>query len=362
MRFLNLSPALVFLLAACGSEPEVTAPRPVAIYTVAKNGLTAREFTGTVEAPIASELSFQVSGRITRRLVDPGDNVRAGQALFSIDPADIALAQSAANADVAAAKASATRAASDFARLEGLVEAGAISQAEYDAAEAAKTATASNLQAAEARARETRRQRGYTTLYARTSGTVTDVFAQPGQIVDPGTPIVELAKAGPRDAVIAVPEEALGDLPREAVARPLGSETSIAASLKEVSGAADPMTRTFRVRYRLSGGAGSLPLGSTVTIAMEMSDAKDAIEVPLGALHDPGSGPGVWIIDAEDHARWQSVELLELREEVALVNAPLKPGARIVALGAHLVEADEVVREAKIGAKPAEIARVGAKR
>lgn len=338
------------LASACASEPPAKSPRPVMIHTVRGSGEQLREFSGSIASPISSELAFQVGGRITQRLVDPGDKVSRGQALFRIDPADIALAQSAAGADVAAARSAATRAASDFKRLEGLVEAGSISQSEYDAARAARDASAANLKAAEARASEVRRQRGYTTLVAPQSGTVTEVFAQPGQIISAGMPVLELAQAGPRDAIIAVPEDALVDLPRSAVARPLGSARAISASLKEVSGAADPVTRTYRVRYRLSGGGADLPIGSTVTIALELGSDAGQVAVPLGALHDPGDRPGVWVIDKDRRARWQAVRLVELRDEEAIIAGTLAPGARIVGLGAHLVVEGEEVREARIGA------------
>lgn len=350
MRLMILSLAMG-LLAACASEQESEAPRPVLVHEVAGANERTREFSGSVSSSAVSALSFQVGGRIAQRLVDPGQKVRRGQALFRIDPADVALAQRAADADVVAARSAAARAASDFARLEGLVEAGSISQSEFDAARAARDATAANLEAAEARASEVRRQRGYTTLLAPRSGTVTEVYAEAGQIVSAGTPILEFAEAGPREAIIAVPEEALGALPRSATARPLGSDRAIAASLEEISGAADPATRTYRVRYRLSGGA-DLPIGSTVTIAIDLGKASEQVAVPLGALHDPGDGPGVWVIDKQGRARWQEVRLAELREEEAILERGPAPGTRIVALGAHLVIAGEELREAQIGAAP----------
>lgn len=355
VRFLPLIFALA-LAAGCADQPSEPAARPVLIHEVAGGGALSREFSGSVASPITSRLSFQVGGRIAERLVNPGELVRRGQALFRIDPADIALAEAAANADVAAARSSAQRAASDLARLEGLVEAGSISQSEFDAANAARDATAANLAAARARASEASRQRGYTTLAASRAGTITEVFAQPGQVVSPATPILELAQAGPREAIIAVPEDALASLPKTAIARPLGSKREIAASLKEVSGAADPATRTYRARYRLTGDADDLPIGSTVTIALVLDDTRERIAVPLGALHDPGEGPGVWLIDQDSRARWQKVSLVELREEEAIVEGALAAGARIVGLGAHLVVEGEELRAAQIGAREGAVA------
>ncbi|MNN28463.1 hypothetical protein D3C81_1420350 [compost metagenome] len=68
-------------------------------------------------------------------------------------------------------------------------------------------------------------------------------------------------------------------------------------------------------------------------------------EVPLGALFDPGTGTGVWVISGEPlKARWTPVAVKQLGDDQALVEGTLKASDRVAALGAHLLREGQVVR------------------
>jgi RND family efflux transporter MFP subunit len=302
------------------------------------------EYTGSVHARIESELGFRVAGKITARLVDPGTLVHRGQALMRLDPTNLALTASAARQRLVAAEADATRAAAEEERQSRLLAEGAISQASYDAARAARDATAAMQRSAEAASHDAQLNLDYATLCADSDGVVLDVLAEPGQVVAPGTPIIHLAEAGPREALIAIPETAVADLPREAVAQIYGNHQAIEAHLRELSGAADPITRTFAARFALADDGSHAPLGATITLRLQA--ARDASTVvPLAALHDGGEGMGVWVVTASSHIVFRRVSVTGLGQETAT----LAPGALssddvIVALGAHLLRADEAVR------------------
>jgi hypothetical protein len=67
--------------------------------------------------------------------------------------------------------------------------------------------------------------------------------------------------------------------------------------------------------------------------------------VPIGAIFDPGKGPGVWLVEGETpRVTWRAVQIAGLNSEAASVVGNLKPGDRIVALGAHLLHEGEHVR------------------
>src|SRR5207247_7962327 len=89
-------------------------------------------FTGVVSARVQSNLGFRVPGKITSRLVDTGQFVRAGQPLMTIDRTDYAHAITARAETVAAAKAKALQAAADEARYRGLVKSCPASVSSYD--------------------------------------------------------------------------------------------------------------------------------------------------------------------------------------------------------------------------------------
>ncbi|MBB4841271.1 RND family efflux transporter MFP subunit [Sphingomonas kyeonggiensis] len=336
-------------LAGCGqsgADPR-TAPPLVRIASAGAAEGGAREFTGIVGARVQSDLGFRVGGKVVARLVEAGQTVRRGQPLMRIDAADYALAAQAAAGTVAAARARAVQASADEQRYRDLVSAGAVSASAYDQAKAAALSARAQLSAAEAQARVSRNDTGYTLLVADADGVVAETLAEPGQVVAAGQTVVRLARSGPREAIVALPETLRPALGAEAEARTY-SGLDGQARLRQLSDAADPATRTFEARFVLSGAPAAAPLGSTITIRVGAPGKPAAIAVPLAAIYDRGQGPGVWIVGSGNSPRvtWRPVRLTEIGDEKAVVAAGLRLGERFVALGAHMLHQGQPVRVA----------------
>lgn len=174
-----------------------------------------------------------------------------------------------------------------------------------------------------------------------------ETLAEPGQVVSAGQPVVRLARAGQREAIVQLPETLRPAVGSEAGAILYGSgKQPVPARLRILSDAADPVTRTFEARYVLEGTLANAPLGSTVT--MHLADDKfsgQVMQVPLASLYDPGKGPGVWEISGKPaRVSWRPVKVLGLGDEAAKITGSLRPGEQVVALGAHLLHDGEVVR------------------
>lgn len=341
--------ALALALAACSqtqADPRLQAPM-VRTATVAPTGHGERAFSGVVSARIQSGLGFRVPGKVTERLVDAGQVVRKGDRLMRIDRTDLALANAASTEQVEAARAQALQAAADEKRLRGLVGVGAVSRSAYDLAKAAADAGAARLRAAQAQASVSANEAGYSVLVADADGTVVDTLAEPGQVVAAGQTVIHLAHAGPREALVSLPETvrpAIGSVAQASVFG--GAGESGPARLRVLSDAADPATRTFEARYVLEGKAADAPLGATVVV--RLPDGRDAAAtVPLAAVYDNGAGPGVWVITGRTPAvTWRRVQLGSLSDETVVVTSGLMPGERFVSLGAHQLHEGEQVRMA----------------
>lgn len=336
-------------LAGCGqsdADPR-TAPPLVRIAEAGTAEGSAQAFTGVVGSRVQSDLGFRVGGKIVARLVDAGQVVRRGQPLMRIDPTDYTLAAQAAASTVAAARARDAQASADERRYRELVSAGAVSASAYDQAKAAALSARAQLSAAEAQARVSRNDAGYTVLVADADGTVAETLAEPGQVVSAGQTVVRLARSGPREAVIALPETLRPALGTDAEARTY-SGLAGTARLRQLSDAADPATRTFEARFVLSGAPAAAPLGSTVTVRLGAPGRQATVAVPLGAIYDRGKGPGVWVVDGGNSPKvsWRPVRLAAIGEEKATVSAGLRPGERFVALGAHMLHQGQPVRVA----------------
>jgi RND family efflux transporter MFP subunit len=324
--------------------------RVVRSFTVGSAYTSAPRYTGTVHARTESDLGFRVPGKIIEKLVDRGEHVKQGQALMRLDPVDLALASKAAHHAVAVARAEQERALPDATRYTELLVAQAVSTQEYERALAAANASTARLKAAEADARRAANELDYAVLKADADGVVLDVPADAGQVVAAGQVVVRLARDGTREAVVNVPENALGKA-KSATAAYLYThpEQKFPVKLRELSAMADPLSRTFQARYTLEEDGKNAPLGATVTVVYKANSDNDqeSYEVPLGALYDTGSGTKVWVInDADSTVSLRPVTVTHVGKETAAVTGDLKSGEHIVALGAHLLKPAEKIRVA----------------
>jgi RND family efflux transporter MFP subunit len=343
--------AFILCFTGCHEKPVVdprTQPEFVRVVSAKRTSDGASEFTGVVSARVESNLGFRVPGKVTKRLVDPGQVVHSGQVLMTIDPTDYTHAITSRTETVAAAKAKAVQTAADEARYRGLVKTGAISASIYDQVKAASDSAQAELQAAEAQEKVARDEGGYSTLIADADGVVVDTSAESGQVVAAGQTVVKLAHAGPREASVNLTETVRPVLGSFATATVYGQTGSNRAKLRQLSDAAEPLTRTFEARYVLEGRAAQAPLGATVTIQMDGPSREQLIEVPVGAVIDRGGGPGVWVFNSSSSTvAFRRVLVQSVGEESAMLRGDLQSGTQVIAMGAHLLHDGQRVRVAQ---------------
>jgi RND family efflux transporter MFP subunit len=339
---------LAVSLTGCGQKQELdprTQPELVRTVVIGSSSETDPAFTGVVAARVQSNLGFRVPGKITNRLVDTGQFVRAGQPLMIIDRTDYVYAITARAETVSAAKAKAVQAAADEARYRGLVKTGAVSASTYDQIKAASDAAQAELAAATAQEQVARDEGGYSQLVADADGIVVETLAEPGQVVIAGQTVVKLAHSGAREAAVNLPETLRPAIGSKAYATLYGSTTKIPVRLRQLSGAADAQTRTFEARYVLEGAAANAPLGATVKVHLSGDAGADTLQVPIASVLDRGNGPGIWLVNpSTSTVSFQSVQVRRLDEELATISGNLHPGEQVVALGVHLLRDGERVR------------------
>lgn len=346
-RFMFVSGLLAIALTGCRpAEPDPRVQPPlVRVMSASSAKDRTQEFTGIVAARVQSDLGFRVGGKVIERLVNVGQPVRRGQPLMRLDGTDLALATRASAGAADAARARAIQTGAEERRLRDLVGAGAVSASAYDQAKASADAAQAQLRAAQADARVSRNETGYSVLVADSDGTVLETLAEPGQVVAAGQIVVRVARSGPREASVQLPETERPSIGSIARARTYSGATS-SASLRQLSDSANPASRTFEARYVLSGVAAQAPLGSTVTIALATPGASSSNEIPLAAIHDAGRGPGVWLV-REGHpttVAWRPVRLSAIGDEMATIVTGLRPGDRFVAMGAHMLHQGQAIR------------------
>jgi RND family efflux transporter MFP subunit len=343
-------------LTACKPSQSAQDPRTMAplaaIALVQPAAVGERGFTGVVAARVQSNLGFRVSGKVTERLVDNGQAVHQGQPLVRLDRTDYTHSITTQVGNVDAARARLRQAAADEVRYSGLVSSGAVSQSAYDQIKAAADSARALLSAAEAQLKVAQDEGAYATLVADADGTVVETLAEPGQFVSAGQIVVRVARAGAREAAINLPETLRPALGSTAQAILYGaaadSATRSQAHLRQLSDAADPLTRTFEARYVLDGAGATAPLGATVTVYLKDSESPGTLSVPLGAVDDEGRGPGVWLLDRPSSSvSYRSVRLIRFDAERAIVSGAIHIGDPIIAVGGHFLHEGQLVQVAE---------------
>jgi RND family efflux transporter MFP subunit len=328
---------------SAAADPRTAVPL-VSVVKVRTPDSVSRSFTGTIAARVQSDLGFRVPGKIVERLVNLGEDVKAGQPLMKIDGTDLRLALTAKRNAVAAAQATYVQAVNDEKRFATLVKTNAASAQQYERAKAVLDTATAQLAAAEADATVAENEATYTVLLADADGTIVETLGEPGQVVAAGQTVVKLAKSGAREALVWMPENLRPQPGATAQASIYGRDAEDNAVLRQISASADAQTRTYETRWVLQGAAADAPLGATVTIKIANEEALAHAEIPVGAILDDGNRTGAWVIDDKTSSvHFRPVKVERLSEDAAIVSG-LKAGETVVALGAHLLTDGEKIR------------------
>lgn len=342
---------VVLLLAACGPAEEPPAPDVRPVRTITVEDLPGGEtvtLTGRIEAQEEVSLAFRVGQRLVERKVNVGDRVEPGQLVARVESTTLDNAVQAARANLAAAQAAANDARLEADRQRSLFERGVAARARMETAQAARDATAAQVDAAQAQLATAREQRSYTELYADAAGSVTAVGAEPGEVVAAGQMIVRLARKGGRDAVFDVParvKEAAGGLDPE-VTVALASDPGVRATgrVREVSPQANPVTRTFPVRVGLSDPPEAMRLGTTVTGSIQLAGG-GGILIPASSLTSANDAPAVWVLDpASSTVALRNVVVGQSGLAEVTISEGLAPGDVVVTAGVQTLRPGQEVR------------------
>ena len=350
LPLIGLATAALALLSACGRDVEELPPeiRPVRAVTITTNTADGTaSLTGTVQAENEINQSFRIDGRLIERKVNVGDTVREGQLIARLDAQNEETSLQSARAQLAAAQARLVEANNNFDRMRDLVAENAVSRAQFDQAEANRTAAASQMESARSQVALADNRVSYTRLLASTAGVVTGTGAESGEVVGAGRMIAQVAREGARDAVFDIParikESASGDSEITVV---LTADPKVTATgrVREVSPRADPVTGTFRVRVGLDDPPPGMRLGSTVTGRVKLGQVT-GIDIPASAVFRSDRQSAVWVVDRQSGAvAVRNVEVHTSNPTTVTVASGLKPGDVVVTAGVQALRPGQKVR------------------
>lgn len=348
LRLLLLA-GTAWALAACSEKAAPPAPprpvRTVEVQPTATDDVLTQ--TGAIQARVETDLAFRVAGRVVGRSVEVGARVKAGETLAALDDGDLANELRATEAELNGAQAAAEAAQAALKRQKSLFEKQLIARSELDAAEAEARTSAAREKAANAALANARNRLAYTRLIATDAGVVTAIGANAGQVVGAGQMIVRVAADGAKEAVFDVSERHLAAGSMEmpvVVALASDPRVVVRGSIREVSPAADPITRTYRVRVTLPDAPEAMSLGATVTGTVELPAGK-LIAVPGSAITSKEGAPAVFVVDlATGKLALRPVSVARYTGANALIASGLAGGDRVVTAGVSKLRPEQVVK------------------
>ncbi len=337
-------------LTACGGKaPPAVDVRPVQVTVVRYGGASETvSLTGQIQARNQVNLAFRVGGRLIERHVNVGSRVSSGQLVARLEAHDARNSLLTSEAELAAARATLLQSENNERRYRSLVTTGVISRAQYDEAQQQLTAAQSRVASASASLQTARDNLKRTELYAEAAGVVTSKGAEPGEVVQAGQTIVQVAQSDGKDGVFNVPAALMRDpahLPAS-VSVALADAPGIAASgeIREVAPEADPVTRTYLIKVTLDSPPAAMRLGATV-IGTATFAPHAAVSIPATSLIQLEGKPAVWVVDPNTkQVALRAVAVDRYENSEVIIASGLKDGDTVVTAGVHALRPGQLVR------------------
>jgi len=352
--------AAIGVLAACGQQSGGTppggggAPPPaeVGVITVAPRAVgLATELPGRLEASRVAQVRARAAGILQKRLFKEGSDVKAGQALFSIDAAPYQASAASAQAQLARAQANLTQAAAQADRYKPLVEANAISKQDYANAVAAQGTAQADVAAAKAAVQSAQINLGYAAVTSPISGRIGRALVTEGALVGQGeaTQLAVVQQINPmyvnftqsttdvlrlRKAVESGQfKRAGGDGASVRVLLEDGSDYGQPGKLLFSDLTVDPTSGQITLRAEVPNPNGLLLPGMYVRVRLEQAQAEAGIVVPQQAVTRGTNGDTVMVVGADGKVSPRPVKIGSAVNGQWVVLDGLKPGEQVMVDG-----------------------------
>jgi HlyD family secretion protein len=353
------------------------APVPVDISVVRTGTISAEAMgTGTLKARIRASISPKISGRIAQVLVDQGDKVNKGQQLVLLEDDDLRQQVEIAKAELAAAHASVEKTISgiksaeatenqskvSYARISQLAPSGAVSidaleksqqqlevaQAELNKAQNAKIEAEKLVIKAEASLQFAQAQLSYAEVCAPFDGLVVKRNRDPGDVVVPGSMILDMISLEQLWISAWVDETKLGSLkegqPAKIVFRSAPG-TELRGKIARISPQADSETREVLVDVAIDNLPETWAVGQRAEVYIETKRKENTLVIPQRVIVRRQQ-PGVYIIE-NGKTSWRRIVIGIEGKETIEVTEGLKAGQVILIPGAKLPKDGRAVKVIK---------------
>lgn len=349
-------------LSGCGKTEEVSEEPELSVNVVkaaTRDLAQAVTYTGLVRGQREVYITPKVPARVTGIHVSPGDSVRQGQVLLTLDNTDFIAAIKQAEAAVAMAEANKQSndlqreiARKNYERMQELHAAGAVSDQQLETARAQFEALASGaveaaLEQARAGLLQARTQYNNTVITSPITGTVGSINLSLGDTANPQAVAAIVSDTAKLEIEIQVTEAEISYIEAGAEVQVFiraVRETPYTGKVVSVATVADPVKRSYPVKVELDNEKGEIKSGMFAEVVMATISKQDVVSVPASAVVPKGGRTLVYVVDQENRAREREVETGISDGTFVEIVKGLAPGETVITKGNTLVNDGSLVR------------------
>ncbi|HEX5539396.1 MAG TPA: efflux RND transporter periplasmic adaptor subunit [Methylophilaceae bacterium] len=313
----------VFALSACGKDEKSDKPAappamPVTVIKVQPTSVpVTAEAVGQTEGAKEVEIRARVGGILLKRLYEEGAPVKAGQAMFQIDPEPFKIALAQARAQLAQQQARVEQTKREEVRLKGLLASQSISQREYDNATSDYAVALAALQQGQANVHEAELNLSYTRVAAPVSGIGGRFQLSEGALVSANTTllttVVQLSPIWVRFSFSDNEIQQLGgrltesNVDKVTLILPDGSEYKQPGKINFAASQIDPLLGTQQLRATFENKDHRLLPGQFVRARVTVGKRNNVFLVPQTAVLTSDQGKFVYVANAKNEVAVQPV-------------------------------------------------------
>jgi membrane fusion protein (multidrug efflux system) len=370
LRALAIAGFTVVALAACGKDqgagpggPGGQMPPPeVGVVTMqATHVPLQQQLVGRLAAFRSADVRARVPGVLQRRVYEEGSDVREGQVLFLIDPAQLQAALGQSEASLAQAQATYANAKSAADRARQLLPQKFISRSDYDNAIAAERSAGAAVQQAKAGVETSRINRGYATVRAPISGRAGKQQVTEGALVGQGdaTLLTTVDQIDPLYVDFSMSVEQLAQVRRlddgsgqreVQVLLPDGSVYAHPGTLDFSGDIVDPATGAVALRARVPNPERQLLPGTFVSVKATLGEQQAAYRVPQVALQRDAQGAYVLVVGKDGKVARKNVTTSGLDGADWIVSSGLANGDQVIVSGLQRAQPGQPAKAAPMPA------------
>lgn len=329
-----------------GGGGEASPPVPVTVAQVVRKSMPIEiAVIGTAEPFSSVAIRSQITGQMTAVNFKEGDDVKAGQVLFTIDkrPLEAGLEQAKANLDRDLAQAA--NAEAQFKRYQELADRGIAPKEQVDTARASMSALNATVNADRAALENAQVQLQYATITATLSGRTGELQVNEGNLVraNDQTPLVVINQIAPIFVTFAIPESRLPELKRYmargslrvTASPPKDDGPPAVGRISFVDNQVDQTTGTIKLKGTFPNDDRRLWPGQFLNLLVTLTSEPDAIVVPTAAVQAGQQGPYVFVVKDDRTVDMRAVDVSRTRASETVIASGVKPGETVVTDG-HL--------------------------